>query len=218
MNLLRLAAFAIAGLLAAPAWATLQAPTISFAPASIAGAGTTTMTILLDNDPLGNPSNIAFNFVYPANVFNAAAPAPATTCLGGTVTAPALGNTLSLSGASISGNNTCTVTVTLRSCNQAIYSMGGFGVTSTSGNPTAGTANLTVTTNSAALAASSSVSASPGSVPADGTTTSTVTVTAINVCGTGAPGKSVSLSQGAGNSIITPGSAATNASGVAVFS
>ena len=215
MNLLRLAAFAVAGLLAAPAWATLQAPTISFSLSSIAGAGTTTMTILLDNNPPGNPGNITFNFVYPANVFNDAVPNAATTCNGGTVSAS--GNSVSLSGASISGNNTCTVTVTLRSCNAAVYSMGGFGVTSTSGNPTAGSANLTVSSEAPAIAATSTVSASPGSVPADDTTLSTVTVTAINVCGTGARNKSISLSQGAGNSTIAPGSALTNASGVAAF-
>lgn len=217
MNFLRFAALAIAGLLAAPAWGTLQAPTISLSPGSIAGAGTSTLTITLNNNPPGNPSNIAFNYTYPANVFNAATPAASATCLGGTVSATALGNTLSLSGASISGNNTCTVTVTITSCNQATYSIGGFNVSSSSGNPTAGTANLQVTSNSAAIAGTSTVSASPGSVPADGTTASTITVTAFNACSTGAPGKSVSLAQGVGNSAITPASAATNASGVATF-
>ncbi|HZN87237.1 MAG TPA: hypothetical protein VFB53_10690, partial [Burkholderiales bacterium] len=217
MNLLRLAAIALAGLLAAPAWGTLQAPTISLAPASIVGAGTSTLTITLDNNPPGNPSNIAFTLNYPANVFNDAVPNASTNCLGGTVTAAPSGTSISLSGASLSGNNICTVTVTLRSCNQAVYSIGGFGVTSTSGNPTAGTANLTVTSNSAAVAATSTVSSTPGSVPADDSTTSAITVTARNVCGTGAPGKSVSLAQGAGNSTITPGSAVTNASGVAAF-
>ena len=218
MNFLRFATLAIAGILAAPAWGTLQSPTINLSPGSIAGAASSTLTITLDNNPPGNPSNIAFNYTYPANVFNAAAPAASTTCTGGTVSATGLGNTLSLSGASISGNNTCTVTVSITSCNQASYSIGGFNVTSSSGNPTAGTATLQVTSNSPAIAATSTVSASPGSVPADGTTASTVTVTARNVCGTGAPGKSVSLSQGAGNSTITPASATTNASGVATFS
>jgi MSHA biogenesis protein MshQ len=218
MNRLRLAAFALAGLLAAPAWATLQAPTILLSPASIVGAGTSTLTITLDNDPPGNPSNIAFNFVYPANVFNSAAPNPTTNCLGGTVSAPAGGNSLSLSGASISGNNVCTVTVTLRSCNLGNYSIGGFGVTSSSGNPTAGTANLQVTSHSAAVAGTSTVSASPGSVPADGATFATVTVTAINVCGTAAPDKTITLGQGGGSSVISPVSVVTNASGVAMFS
>ncbi|HEU4644298.1 MAG TPA: DUF6701 domain-containing protein, partial [Burkholderiales bacterium] len=218
MNLLRSATFAIAALLAAPAWATLQAPTIALGPASIAGGASSTLTITLDNNPPGNPGNIAFNFTYPANVFNAATPAASTTCTGGTVTATGLGNTLSLSGASLSGNNTCTVTVSITSCNQASYSIGGFNVTSSSGNPTAGTATLQVTSSSPADAALSSVSASPGSVPADGATPSTVTVTGRNFCGTTIPsGRSVSLSQGTGNSAITPASATTNASGVATF-
>jgi len=208
----------LAFLAAAPAWGTLQAPTIGLSPASITGGASSTLTITLANQPPGNPSNIAFNFTYPANVFNAAAPAELTDCTGGTVSATGLGNTLSLSGASITGGRTCTVTVSITSCNQADYSIGGFSVTSTSGNPTAGTATLQVTSSSPADAATSSVSASPGSVLADGTTASTVTVTARNFCGTAVPpGKSVSLSQGAGNSTITPVSPTTDASGMATF-
>ena len=217
MNYLRTAAFVIAGLLAAPAWGTLQAPTILLAPATITGFATSTLTITLQNNAPGNPNNIAFNFVYPANVFNASTPSAATTCTNGTVSATGLGNTLSLSGARISGNNSCTVTVAITSCNQGIYSIGGFGVTSTSGNPTAGTANLTVSTSSPALAATSTVTSSPGSVPADDSTLSTITVTARNACGTGATNKSISLAQGAGNSTIAPASAPTDANGVAAF-
>ena len=215
-----LAACLFGGLLAffaaAPAWGTLQAPTIGLSPASIAGASTSMLTITLANDPPGNPGNIAFNYTYPANVFNAETLTASPAC-GGTVSATSGGNTLSLSGGSISGKNSCTVTVSITSCDQADYSIGGFNVTSSSGSPTAGTATLQVTSNSAAIAATSTVSASPGSVPADGTTSATVSVTAINVCGTEAPGKSVSLSQGTGNSAITPASATTDASGVATF-
>jgi hypothetical protein len=68
-------------------------------------------------------------------------------------------------------------------------------------------------------AANSTVSTSPPSVPADGSTTSTVTVTAYDQAAGPAPvsGQTVTLTQGAGHSVISPTSATTNSSGVATF-
>ena len=218
MRPLRTFLLALSVLAVPPAWATLQAPTIALTPATIAGADEFELEITLRNQPPpGNLSNIAFNYTYPANVFNTTTPTPDTTCTGGTASAAPGGNSLSLSGASIAGGNACTVTVMLRSCVQGSYSIGGFTATSSSGNPTAGTATLTVTSNSPAIASTSTVTANPTSVPADGTTGATITVTARNVCGTGAPGKTITLGQGAGSSSITPASVVTNASGVATF-
>jgi MSHA biogenesis protein MshQ len=218
-NFLRPAVLAAAMLYCAAAWAPLNEATVSLAPTSIAGAGTTTLTIALRNQPPpgGAISNVAFNYAYPGNVLNAAAPAVANGC-GGTVSAAALGNSISLSGGSVGNNSTCEIDVTLQSCVQGTYSIGGFNVTASSGGATANSVNLTVTSNSPAIASTSTVTANPGSVPADGATASTITVTALNVCGTGAPGKTVTLAAGSGSSVITPASAVTDASGVATFS
>ena len=217
MRPLRFFLLALSVLAAPPAWATLQSPTVGLSPASIAAGTDSTVTITLDNNPPGNPSNITFTEVYPANVVNSATPGEATTCNNGVVTATGLGNSISLSGASISGNNTCTVTVSVTACIAGSYSIGGFAVTSTSGNPTAGSATLTVVGNSPGDAALSSVSAAPASVPADGTNSATVTVTLRSLCGTPISGKTITLGQGAGSSSITPASVVTNASGVASF-
>jgi hypothetical protein len=217
MRPLRIFLLALSVLAAPPAWATLQAPTVALSPASVAAGTNSTVTITLDNNPPGNPNDITFTEVYPANVVNSATPGEATICTNGVVTATGLGNSISLSGASISGNNTCTVTVSVTACIAGSYSIGGFAVTSTSGNPTAGSATLTVVGNSPGDAALSSVSAAPASVPADGTNSATVTVTLRSLCGTPISGKTITLGQGAGSSSITPASVVTNASGVASF-
>jgi len=217
MRPLRIFLLALSVLAAPPAWATLQAPTVALSPASVAAGTNSTVTITLDNNPPGNPNDITFTEVYPANVVNSATPGEATICTNGVVTATGLGNSISLSGASISGNNSCTVTVSVTACIAGSYSIGGFAVTSTSGNPTAGSATLTVVGNSPGDAALSSVSAAPASVPADGTNSAAVTVTLRSLCGTPIAGKTITLGQGAGSSSITPASAVTNASGVATF-
>ena len=66
-------------------------------------------------------------------------------------------------------------------------------------------------------AGASTVMASPTSVVADGSTSSTVTVTLFDGFSHPVSGRTVSLTQGTGNSTITPTSAATNVSGQATF-
>jgi type II secretory pathway pseudopilin PulG len=70
----------------------------------------------------------------------------------------------------------------------------------------------------AASASASSLGSSPASVPANGTTSSTVSVTLLDAYSNPIAGKTITLSQGSGNSVITTVSATTNASGVATFS
>ncbi|HEY6962876.1 MAG TPA: invasin domain 3-containing protein, partial [Gaiellaceae bacterium] len=95
----------------------------------------------------------------------------------------------------------------------------------------AGTANVTAKLDGSSLTNSvsvpfnagavsnsvSTVSSSPGTVAANNVATSTITVTAKDAFGNPVSGQSVSLSQGAGSSTITPASATTNGSGVATF-
>lgn len=66
-------------------------------------------------------------------------------------------------------------------------------------------------------ATTSTVSASPGSVPADGSTTSTITVTAKDSGGTPVQGQAVTLGQGTGSSTLTVVQGTTDATGKATF-
>jgi alpha-galactosidase len=65
-------------------------------------------------------------------------------------------------------------------------------------------------------AATSTVSASPTAVPADGTSTSTITVTLKDAANIPVAGKEVSLT-GSGSAVITTGNNISNASGVVTF-
>ena len=64
----------------------------------------------------------------------------------------------------------------------------------------------------------SALAASPTAVAADGSAASTVSATINDHFGNPVAGKSVTLSQGAGRSVITPASAVTDVHGVATFS
>ena len=67
-------------------------------------------------------------------------------------------------------------------------------------------------------AAAGGISASPNSVPADGSSTTTITVTLQDAKGNPTPGKLVTISQGSGHSIITaPTPAITDANGQIAF-
>ncbi len=63
----------------------------------------------------------------------------------------------------------------------------------------------------------STVAATPGNVAADGATSSTVKVTLQDHFGNPVSGKTVSLDQGSGHSVISPPTAVSSMSGVAVF-
>ena len=65
--------------------------------------------------------------------------------------------------------------------------------------------------------ANSTVVASPTSVPADGASSSTITVTLKDADSVGVSGKTVSLAQGAGNSTISAASGPSDSSGVVTF-
>ncbi|MHB8664960.1 MAG: Ig-like domain-containing protein, partial [Acidimicrobiales bacterium] len=66
-------------------------------------------------------------------------------------------------------------------------------------------------------ASHSTVAASPASVPADGSTTSSVTVTLSDINGNPVSGKTVSLAANGGGSVITPASGISTATGEVTF-
>jgi len=76
----------------------------------------------------------------------------------------------------------------------------------------------TETVNAGTVSASvSTVTASPTSVPADGSTTSTVTVTLLDVNSNPVSGKTVTLTAGSGSSTISAASGSSTAAGVVTF-
>jgi len=63
----------------------------------------------------------------------------------------------------------------------------------------------------------STMAATPTSVAADGSTPSTIAVTLDDHFGNAVPGKTVTLSQGGGHSVISPATSVTDSTGVATF-
>jgi len=92
--------------------AHLAAPTITkvFANAGFQVNGSNTLTITLTNPNTVNITGAAFTDTFPTNMLNAATPNLTNTC-GGTATAAASTNTLSLSGGIIPASGSCTVIV-----------------------------------------------------------------------------------------------------------
>ena len=145
----------------------LKPPGISklFSPNPILAGGTSTLTFTISNPNLNNAlSSIAFSDTYPSGLQNTATPNGATTCTGGTVTAAANGNSVSLTGGTVAPGATCTVTV-----NVTAASTGNFANTSgavqamVSGTITTGniaTDTLTVNSPSPSIALLKQVSTS----------------------------------------------------------
>jgi hypothetical protein len=82
---------------------------------------------------------------------------------------------------------------------------------------TAGTSAAFTVNPGAVSATTSSVNMSPSSVPADGATTSTITVTLLDANSNPVSGKTVTLAQGSGSSTISAASGASSATGVVTF-
>jgi hypothetical protein len=197
------------------ALADFTSVTKSFTPSTIVAGSTSTITITLTNSPPGNPNSISFTDNYPAGLTNAAVPNLSNTC-GGTATAEANGTSLSLTGGSLAGNNSCTVTVSVTACIIQSYTNPSFTVSSSRNSLSSNAATLTVTvgTNSPTT---STVTANPTSVAADGVTASTITVTLKDSCGNPVAGKTVALAAGSGSSTISPPSGPSDANGVVTF-
>ena len=111
----------------------LLEPTVTktFVTNPIAQGGTSVLRIVLTNPNATGAGNtitgIAFTDSYPAGLVNAAVPSPTIaggSCSGGTLTAAAGGNSISLSGAQITataGTDTCTIDVTVTAAAAGAY-------------------------------------------------------------------------------------------------
>ncbi|MFT6331735.1 MAG: putative repeat protein (TIGR01451 family) [Lentimonas sp.] len=70
-----------------------------------------TMTIAITNPNSSELTNVALTNALPANLAISQTPNASTTCTGGSVSAPASGTSIALTGATVSGISTCTITV-----------------------------------------------------------------------------------------------------------
>ena len=142
----------VTSVFAPSAWAGITV-SMGFSPAVIAVGGSSMLTIAIANNPSpGGTGSLSFTDMYPANLTNAATPAPSSSC-GGTVTATAGGSFLSFNGGSLNGKKVCTVSVVVTSSVAGRYLNSSGTVTTTgAGDGTAATATLTVTGVSATLA------------------------------------------------------------------
>ena len=99
--------------------------TKTFAPGAIQPNGTSVLTIRVTNALTTQAlTAAAFTDALPAGLVVAAsppAPAPATSCAGGTVTAANGATSIALNGATIPNNGNCTITVTVTSAVAATY-------------------------------------------------------------------------------------------------
>jgi uncharacterized repeat protein (TIGR01451 family) len=135
---------------------------------------TSVLTVTLRNPTGTAMTSAAFTDTYPSGMTNAATPAAATTCTGGTVTAVAGGPSVALTGGTIPANGTCTVTVTVTASTSGTNTIAAGALTVNGGaasNINAASANLDV--NPAPVVTKSF---SPASIAKNGTSTLTITV------------------------------------------
>jgi len=118
--------------------AYLPAPTVTkaFATSGFQVNGTNRITITLANPNTTAITGVAFTDTYPSNMLNASTPNLASTC-GGTATAAASANTLSLSGGTIPASGSCTLQVDATATAVGAYTntLAINSVTSTNANP-----------------------------------------------------------------------------------
>ncbi|MDX1666103.1 MAG: hypothetical protein R3350_02690, partial [Saprospiraceae bacterium] len=118
----------------------------AFAPATIAPGSVSTLTFTITNTgsvPLGD---LAFTDVLPVGVTIASVPGISNQCAG-SVTAPAGGSTISLSGGSLGSFSECTISVNVTSSTIGTHMNVSGNLTSTAGNAGPATADLTVSDN-----------------------------------------------------------------------
>lgn len=189
----------------------LAAPTVvkSFVPSVVGVGGVSTLTITMSNPSTTvDITGAAFTDTYPSGMTNNGA--PATTCSGGTASAPST-SSLQLAGATIPRSGSCTVSVQVKATMTGNNSLPVGAVTSS--NAVASTSTVSATLY---VAKTLVLTASPSTVPNDGTTQSVITATITDTSGTAVPGDAVSLSC-TGSASPSSQSGATGAGGQVTF-
>lgn len=150
--------------------------TKSFAPATIAPGGASTLTITIANPNGTAATAVSFTDTYPAGVTNAATPNAATTCSGGTLTAAAGGASLQAAGMTVAASSSCTVTVSITSSTSGTHTntIPAGGITSSSAGSTTSPATASITVN---VPPAVSKSFTPQTIGVGGGATLTITLT-----------------------------------------
>ena len=117
---------------------------MAFAPATIAQGGISTLRYTLDNSASVAATQVALSDTLPASVLVAAVPNAQTSCAGGSVSAPADGDTIAFTGATLAPGATCTIAVDVTSALAGTYPNETQSVTSSLGTGTPATATLIV--------------------------------------------------------------------------
>jgi uncharacterized repeat protein (TIGR01451 family) len=94
--------------------------TKSFSPTVVNLSTDSTLTLTLSNSYSNAVRGATITDTYPAGLVNSPTPSASSTC-GGTVTASAGGNSVSLSGGTIPSSGSCTITVKVRSASTGAY-------------------------------------------------------------------------------------------------
>ncbi len=146
---------------------------ISFTPAKIRPGSVSTLTYRLRNDTAIGASSISLSDMLPVDVVVASEPNPATTCVGGAVSAPAGGDTIAFAEGSLAEFAECTISVDVTSAAPGSYRNATDSVTSSLGASAPAEATLTV---DAAEALGFSKAFSPATVDPGGVSTMTFTI------------------------------------------
>ncbi|MBI3358313.1 MAG: autotransporter-associated beta strand repeat-containing protein [Nitrospirae bacterium] len=148
----------------------------SFIQSAIGTNGTSVLTLTITNpNPNTVLNGVAVSDTYPAGLVNTGSPSPATTCANATITGGvAGGNSIGITGGSITPSDSCTVTVNVTSSIVGSYLNTTGAVSSTNGG-TGNTASATLTVNNPPTV---SKSFSPASINTN--TSSVLTITLSN--------------------------------------
>jgi uncharacterized repeat protein (TIGR01451 family) len=156
--------------------ASLVPPTIamSYSANPVGVLGISVLTLTITNPNSTTLTGIAVSDTYPAGgMGNVLIPGTATTCSGGTATGNSLGSSLSLAGASLAGNSSCTVSTTVASATAGTFNNVTTAITSTNGG-TGTTASGTFIVSGAPYITKSFA---PTRTSTGGTSTLTLTIT-----------------------------------------
>jgi serine protease len=162
-----------------PLSVTPSRPTVTqaFSPASVGGTLGSTLTITLHNANGFALTQSTFTDTLPAGITIGSSPAPASSCTGANGSLTTASNSISLSGANIPANGSCTVTVSVSGAAAGSYTNAIAANALTTGpagsNAAASSATLTVT---APKPPAVSASFAPASVAVNGTSTLTITL------------------------------------------
>jgi serine protease len=137
-----------------PKTVTPTAPTVSqaFAPASVAINATSVLTLTFNNANAFALTQSGITVALPANLTLLNMPAPATTCTGGNMSLTGTASGVTLSGAIIPVNGSCTVTMSVKSATAGSYTntiAANALMTGPAGGNTAPAAAASLTVNSA---------------------------------------------------------------------